>query len=692
VGVLAGSRVHALARGRAPWLVLALPLVVLVAVACSSGETRHTVTVDMRDNEFAREVVRVGVGDALRFVNRGAVPHNAIAIDGSWSTGAVDGGEPGDLLEPGEEVTVPLDAEGVFTYYCSLHAPADASSGMVATVVVGDVAFQSAGDDAPSEPVREWTGATRRVPEDHPTIQNAVDAADPGDLILVGPAPAAPEHLAEDGRYVYREQVEVTTPYLTIRGTDRNEVIVDGEHQRPMGIVVLAADGVAVENLTVRNATGNGIYWTSLRGYRGSYLTASNNGVYGIYAFDATDGLFQHSYASGSGDAGFYIGQCDPCEAVITDVVAERNGLGYSGTNSSDVYLVDSVWRHNIAGIVPNTLDSQRFPPHGNVTIVGNLVHDNDRRDNPALGGVWPSFGTGIMLAGGLDSLVERNTVVNHEHSGIAVSPNLSRNFWMSGGNVVRDNHVAASGYSDLTLSGPALAGNCFADNDHGRTHPTRLEAIAPCGAGATAGAMTPAADADRDIWHLPHRTTIAPTLVSVGLVAEVGLGIKPDVDHRTMPPPPPQEQLPGGSDAPVVPAVDVFATFDIDLDSYARPAVPDDVRIGRDRAVVLAGVPFGIGAMSALYGVLGWLAPFALLTGWVALAFVDLARREDLSSGGRIAWLATVTLVPFVGAPIYLLAAGSPVRATIRWVTVAGGLGVVLLAFVGAVLAGGVL
>ena len=72
-----------------------------------------------------------------------------------------------------------------------------------------------------------------------------------------------------------------------------------------------------------------------------SYLTAYRNGDYGIYAFDSQWGQFDHSYASGSPDAGFYIGQCNPCHAVITDVVAEYNQLGYSGTNSSgDLFIV----------------------------------------------------------------------------------------------------------------------------------------------------------------------------------------------------------------------------------------------------------------------------------------------------------------------------------------------------------------
>ena len=116
-----------------------------------------------------------------------------------------------------------------------------------------------------------------------------------------------------------------------IRGVDRNRTILDGEFERENGVFVVGADGVAVENLTARNFTENGFFWNGVLGYRGSYLTAYRNGDYGVYAYDSQYGQFDHSYASGSPDSGFYIGQCNPCHAVITDVVSEYNQLGYSG-------------------------------------------------------------------------------------------------------------------------------------------------------------------------------------------------------------------------------------------------------------------------------------------------------------------------------------------------------------------------
>lgn len=677
---------------RAAVLIVGAGLAGLLVAGCSDDATTGTVsTVEMLDNVFEPATVRIEPGGSVRFVNNGLVPHNAIAVDGSWSTGLSVGGARDDLLDPGGATVVTFDEPGAYDYFCSLHAAADGSSGMIGTILVGidGTADGPVSDGSASAPER-FTGTVRSVPDVHPTIQNAVDAAEPGDLVLIAPAPRTPEHLAEDGRYVYREQVDVATPRITIRGTDRNAVIIDGEHQRPLGINVTGADGVAVENLTVRNTTGNGIYWTGVTGYRGSYLTSSNNAIYGIYAFDSRDGLFEHSYASGSKDAGIYIGQCDPCDAVVTDVLVEFNGMGYSGTNASDVFLIDSVWRHNVSGIVPNTLDSQRGPPFGRVSIVGNLIHDNDSRTAPALGLQWAASGNGVLLTGGIDSLVERNRILGHARSAVTVGPNLSRNFWMSGGHVIRDNAVGGSSYADLVLAGPALTGTCFSGNDPERTVPAGLESIAGCGPAATSGAFVDVPTADRGPFRLPSRSSLAPTLAFVGLVAEAEFGLQPINDHRDVPYPPDQPQMPGGAEAPVRPAVDVFATFDLDLDALTVPPAPEPPVGGRGTALLVADVPLGLGAFSTAYGLLGWLAPFTLLTAWLALVVLDLARREDLGRGARVGWFAVATVVPFVGTWAYLLFGGSKLPRRLRVaVTLAGTLIALVLLAGGAVLGG---
>jgi plastocyanin len=246
---------------RARPLLAALALAGAVLTGCSGGEPpRGTVNVPMYDNFFARDVTRVPAGTRVRFPNQGRAPHNAVAVDGSWRTPERVGAD--------QAATVVVGQPGVYRFYCSFHATEDGRQGMAATLVVGDVSYYPGQEAAgPAlRPVARASGVTRRVPEDHDTIQAAVDAARPGDLVLVGPG-------------TYREEVKVTVPSLVIRGRDRNRVVVDGEFRRPNGISV-TADGVAVENLTVRNALINGLFWTGVRGYRASYVTAYNNKDY----------------------------------------------------------------------------------------------------------------------------------------------------------------------------------------------------------------------------------------------------------------------------------------------------------------------------------------------------------------------------------------------------------------------------
>jgi hypothetical protein len=87
-------------------------------------------------------------------------------------------------------------------------------------------------------------GAVRKVPQKYPTIQAAVDAANPGDVI-------------EISKKRNFEHVTVNTPRLVIRGAKRG-VFVDGyvEGSGSSRQFEIAADRVRIANIELRNGDG----------------------------------------------------------------------------------------------------------------------------------------------------------------------------------------------------------------------------------------------------------------------------------------------------------------------------------------------------------------------------------------------------------------------------------------------------
>ena len=84
-------------------------------------------------------------------------------------------------------------------------------------------------------------------------------------------------------------------------------------------------------------------------------------------------------------------------------MLAEHNALGFSGTTAGgDLAIVNSEWRHNLEGIVPNTLDSEADPPQREMVIAGNFVHDNNSTTADTKALTYPTFGSGILVTGGI--------------------------------------------------------------------------------------------------------------------------------------------------------------------------------------------------------------------------------------------------------------------------------------------------
>ena len=355
------------------------------------------------------------------------------------------------------------------------------------------------------------------------SIQDAVERAQPGDIVEIGPG-------------IYHEAVRVDRPNITIRGEDRNAVVLDGQDKLTNGFLI-AANGVAIENLTIHGYVQNGIVFNGaekvsrgkgvdpsqnygagsqvLDGYAARYVTAYNNGLYGIYAFASRNGVIEDVYVSGHPDSGIYIGQCKPCNATVQRATAERNAIGYYGTNASGgVVVAQSLFRKNRLGVAPNSQKAERLAPQEETVVVGNIVESNDDPLAPAIPKGF--FGAGIAIGGGTRNLVTRNLVKANPFAGIVV---LTLDAFTPDGNRVIDNRVSENG-TDLVYAPTgttAADGNCFAGNTFGTSLPASIESLMPCDGVATLSSIP------------ELRTPVAP----------------PGVDYHLIPAPGPQATMP---------------------------------------------------------------------------------------------------------------------------------------------------
>ncbi len=393
------------------------------------------------------------------------------------------------------------------------------------------------------------------VPGDADTIQAAVDMAVPGDIVLISPG-------------TYAESVDVTTDDITIRGLDRAGVVLDGNFALDNGIRALGVSNVVVENLTVQRFVNNGVFWTGVDGYRGSYITSYLNGEYGIYAFDSVNGQIDNSYASGSAGAGLYVGQCFPCNGLVDASHAEYNGLGYQGTNSGgDMTVSNSRFNNNRVGIFPNSGSYELCYPQRQTRFVDNTVDNNNEASAPSLAFSAEWIGNGIITPGGIGNIIEGNSVTDHDRVGIALVPFVERFpnddlpseaewettcadareealaepipdglVWESFDTVVRNNAIFDSGQADLMVTSIDVPTedlrNCWSDNLFATSQPALLEQLAPCDGEGSGDWSVDAFDLDE--WDA-QRSDLPPALASSA--ADI---------------PPPPDDLPNMPDAAV--------------------------------------------------------------------------------------------------------------------------------------------
>jgi len=219
-------------------------------------------------------------------------------------------------------------------------------------------------------------GKILTVPDDYPTIQDAVSAAEQGDTVSVR-------------KGVYTENIFIGKP-LTLQGENRETTIIDGGANGD--VVAITASEVSMSGLTVRNGNNGIVIKTSLPIHHITLkdLIVTGNTGHGIFS-RKTGGYHQIENCILSHNGGYGLSAHHFTRSVIRNCEIFQNHTGlYTGWSWYLLIEGNSV-HHNTGGIgLDSCYDS---------TATGNIIFSN---------------GTGISL----HYISSRNTIKNNIISG----------------------------------------------------------------------------------------------------------------------------------------------------------------------------------------------------------------------------------------------------------------------------------
>jgi parallel beta-helix repeat protein len=326
------------------------------------------------------------------------------------------------------------------------------------------------------------------------SIQAAVDQARPGAVIHVRPG-------------TYAEAVVIQKPNITLmglRGPRGQGVEIVNPGGAVHGVQVLpGGDGVRIMQLTVRGFGRNGIFIRGVDGFTVMHVTAEDNEDYGIYPVLSTNGVISHCTASGHADAGIYIGQSTGVRILHSTTF--ENVIGIEISNAIDIETAHNTAYNNTVGILAALLPGrQTLREARRIVVAHNRVYDNNLPNFADHGlAQFVPVGSGILVLGIDDSVVEKNRVTGNDFIGIGLGSTLTLGAIAglppeafadiepdANGVIIRKNTVTGNGASPpplpLPLPGVDLfwdttgTGNCWDKNTYGTSFPGMLPACGP--------------------------------------------------------------------------------------------------------------------------------------------------------------------------------------------------------------------
>ncbi|MER7986702.1 right-handed parallel beta-helix repeat-containing protein [Streptomyces noursei] len=314
------------------------------------------------------------------------------------------------------------------------------------------------------------------------SIQQAVDAARPGDTVVLLPG-------------VYRESVLINKSHLMLRGVDGEAVLAppvtraeNACGQTGDGICVTAGPGgpvtdVHLRSLTVEGFRRNGVWASGTEGLTVRHVTARHNGQWGIGLEKSVHSLLRDDTATENGDAGIFLanvvteegGALDTRGTLIVENRLGGNRIGITARRVRNLLIARNDVVGNCAGVF--VVGDEGRPKAGALTVRDNDVSRNNKHC-PATKRLPFLQGSGIVLTGTEDSLVQHNLVRDNVgdsplSGGVVLFPSFVKS--PNERNLIRDNVALRNAPADLINGDPAGQGNVFVRNTCRTSRPVGL-------------------------------------------------------------------------------------------------------------------------------------------------------------------------------------------------------------------------
>lgn len=241
-------------------------------------------------------------------------------------------------------------------------------------------------------------------------IQDALDAARPGDVVAVMPG-------------VYHETLTLDLSGVTLAGevVAGARPVLDGRGVLADAIIGSGSD-LEIRGFEIRHYTANGVMINLGSRVVFRDLHVADTGLYGIYPVEVVGVLVEGSTVTGARDAGIYVGQSK--HVVVVGNVVHGNVTGIEIENSVDALVEDNEVYDNAGGILVFALPNVPSKVARGCRVVANRVYDNNHVNfadpNAIVAGV-PS-GAGIMILAADDVEVTGNEIRGNRSFGVAVA------------------------------------------------------------------------------------------------------------------------------------------------------------------------------------------------------------------------------------------------------------------------------